>query len=82
MEETQVKETESVKRSRHITIRAKLMVAFLVVFLIPVLAMLYLLSRRMPASYDQLARVRVVSALEGIRSDFESLRADMERRAD
>ncbi|MFC1474704.1 PAS domain-containing sensor histidine kinase [bacterium] len=70
------------KRPKLISIRAKIMFAFIVVFLIPVIAMLFLLSRRMPDSFDELARVRVSGALEGMRGDFDSLRTDVEKRVE
>lgn len=65
-----------------ISIRAKIMGAFIVVFLIPVTAMMFLFSTRMPESYDTLARERVFSALDGIRNDFDKLRLDTETRVE
>jgi len=65
-----------------ISIRAKIMGAFVAVFLISVLAILYLLSARVPESLDRLARVRVVSALQGIDNDFNSLCVDIQKRVE
>lgn len=56
--------------------------AFIVVFLIPVTAMMFLFSTRMPESYDALARERVFSALNGIRNNFDRLRVDTETRVE
>ncbi len=63
-----------------ISIRAKLMAAFVVGILIPVCAMLYLMSMRLPERYDRLAELRVRSALDGISSDFDSLMNDTRER--
>ncbi len=70
------------KKKRGISIRAKLLVALLVVFMIPVSTVMYLLNLRLQTSFDNIARDRVKNALEGIKNDYESLLDSTRKRVE
>jgi two-component system, NtrC family, nitrogen regulation sensor histidine kinase NtrY len=61
------------KTRKSMSIRAKLAGAFMIVSLVLMIAVLYLLNLRIPASFDELAQSRVTSALGGIRSEYVAL---------
>ncbi len=58
---------------RTIPIRTRLVLSFLLMFTLTIGAMLAILSRRVPEYFDEISRERVMLALTGIRSDYESL---------
>lgn len=70
------------KQRRSLSIRAKLTGAFIAVFLVPMIAVLYLLNLRLMTSFDQLGASRVISALEGIRHEYDSLLEDTRERSE
>lgn len=62
------------KKRRFISIRAKLAFAFLFVYLVPVVAVLLLLSRQLEGTFDKIALPRLKSAIASISADFEKIK--------
>lgn len=63
-----------------LSIRVKLIISFAAVSLIPMTLMLYLLSLRLEGSFERMSRLRIESALNGIRSEYNRKRQTLDDR--